>query len=95
MFRNLREIYEKVRSLLHLPSPKTLRAWRMVDLGEDVGMYCFFDPLKEKIFIYPLTDHEAPGILESMVSVSDLETGTGVAPHQINLFSKGMNHAKT
>ncbi len=87
MFRLLRKIFERVRG----PQPKTLRAWRMVDLGEDVGMYCFFDPRREKIFIYPLTSPERPGIIESMVSVSALETGTGVAPHQVNLLREVLN----
>jgi len=81
MLARIRSLFELVRR----PSPIPIRRWRMVDLG-DPGMYCFFDPKKERIFIYPLTAHEEPGILESMVSVSDLETGTGVAPHQVNLF---------
>ena len=63
----------------------------MVDLGDDVGCYCFFDPRREKICIYPLTSPESPGIIESMVSVSALVEGRGVAPHQINLFRKGLD----
>jgi len=91
MFRQIRRILDRALG----PKPITLRRWRMVDLGEGVGMYCFFDPLKEKICIYPLTDLESPGILESMVSVSDLETGDGVPPHQVNLFRKELNYGKT
>ena len=82
MLRWIQKTLDRVRGL----KPKVLRAWRMVDLGEDVGLYCFFDPKRERICVYPLTSPKSPGILESMVSVSALETGTGVAPHQVNLF---------
>ena len=87
MLAKIRKIYEHFR----LPKPKVLRAWRMVDLGEDVGCYCFFDPRREKICVYPLTSPEPPSIMENMISMSALETGTGVAPHQVNLFRKGLD----
>ncbi len=86
MFRNLKRILTILRS----PKAKKLRAWRMVDLGDGFGVYCFFDPRRERICIYPLTSPEPPGIMENMVSMSALETGTGVAPHQINLFRRSL-----
>ena len=74
--------------------PLTLRRWRLVDLGE-VGMYCFFDPEKEKIFIYPLTKNEGSDRLNDVVSVSALVEGEGAAPHQINLFRKKVPYAQS
>jgi len=52
-------------------------------------MYCFFDPKKEYICIFPLTPVDKPNIMESMVSVSALIEGEGVAPHQLSLYRKG------
>ena len=88
------ETLAKVRRILgsgRKLRPKVVRRWRLVDLGEGVGMYCFFDPARERIFIYPLTEDESPGMMESMVSVSGLETGNGIAPHQFNLFRKELD----
>ena len=84
-----RKIFELVRGY----KSKTLRSWRMVDLGESVGVYCFFDPRKEKIYIYPLTYPDSPNIMKGMVSVSALVEGRGVAPHQVNLFQEGIENA--
>jgi len=64
---------------------KTIRRWRLVDLG-DVGMYCFFDPRREEIIILPLTSPKGPGIIESMVSVSALENGERLVPHQLSFY---------
>ena len=89
MLAPLRKTFEWVRGL----QSKTIRSWRMVDLGDDVGVYCFFDPRKEKIYIYPLTYESQKNMMESMVSVSALVEGRGVAPHQLNLLLKGCEHA--
>ncbi len=84
-------LIKKTLDLVRRNRPKKIRMWRLVDLGDDVGLYCFFDPRREKIFIYPLTSPESPGIMESMVSVSALEAGGGVAPHQISLFRRSLD----
>ena len=87
MFQSLRKIFGLGKKG---PHPKVVRNWRMLDCGDD-GMYCFFDPKYEKIFIYPLTKFDNAVNIREYGSVSALVEGEGVAPHQIHLFRRAID----
>ena len=51
---------------------KVLRGWRFQEINE--GMYVFFDPLVERVSIYPLTSSERSAM------VKKCDSGDAVAP---------------
>ena len=90
MFLNLRKILDRVLG----PRSKVIRSWRMIDLGDD-GMYCFFDPKVEKIYVCDLTSSEKHLMIKTYGSVSGAGGGGGVMPHQVNLFRKEIPYGRS
>ncbi len=69
-----------------------VRGWRIGRVEPD-GLSCYFDPLTERVEIYPLTDEEKSARLDMMSSVSAMGEGeehyVGGALLQGSLFDEG------
>ena len=65
-----------------------------MNAGKD-GLYCFFDPKIEKIFIYRLTDAERADMMSEYGSVSASSESGRMTPIQDILFRKQVPYARS
>ncbi len=77
-----------IRKIGLIRNPIPIREWRIQEV--EGGMYLFFDPTREKIYIYPLTSPDGNPKIGGNGSVSAL-TEAEAEPHQMYLLL-GRNH---